>query len=137
MSHNNIKTLPYEINNLCNLETITLSNNIINCLPKTFYQLNKIKSIYLQNNNLCDFDVFSFRRLDSAIHLDGNRLTINSCLKIKFYYYLFPHHLIWYDCQNTTLYDEFKCIITNKMLYGLAGIGIIFYAPKCINNINP
>lgn len=51
VSHNLLKTIPNEINELKNLEVLDLSFNSIEALPNEF-KINNIKELYLNNNNL-------------------------------------------------------------------------------------
>jgi Leucine-rich repeat (LRR) protein len=75
ISHNLLKEIPFEINQLENLEILDLSFNKIEALPNEF-KIHRLKELYLDNNNIhhLNSSLSQFKKSMVKLSLEKNQL---------------------------------------------------------------
>lgn len=100
LSNNEIETIPDEMSSLVNLQTLDISSNRLVDLPEIFTQLSNLEELYLDENLFQEIpDFLEHLAYLRRLHLQGNKLA-----RVSNTLFRLPN-LIELDLRNNQLFD--------------------------------
>ena len=132
LQYNNLKTIPSNISNLKNLNTLNIKNNTLYLLPQSIDEHKNLETLIVSKNKISDL-IESVSKLENLIHLDVSSNYINF-LRDDIYQL---KKLAFFNISNNKLYSLPKTIGSlSKLNFFDFSHNMISEIPYEINELN-